>query len=643
MFELHSKYKPAGDQPKAISQLIENIKAGTKEQVLLGATGTGKTYTMANVIESIKKPTLILAHNKTLASQLYGELKSFFPNNRVEYFVSYFDYYQPEAYLPGADTYIDKDSKVNEEIDRMRHSATASLLERDDVIVVSSVSCIYGLGNPNEYKDMTFSIRKKMKITFDEFIYKLIDLQYDRNDIDFKRGTFRVRGDIIDLIIANGDKTGYRFEFFDDEIESIIEFDVLTGKPKTKLKYISIFPASHYVSDPERTKIIAKEILTDMEIEVNKFKSEGKLLEAQRLEQRTKYDVEMLQEVGFCSGIENYTRYLSGLESGQTPYTLFDFFPKDFLLLIDESHVTVPQIRGMYNGDFARKSNLVNYGFRLTSALDNRPLRFEEFEQKKENVIYVSATPGDYEKSHSSGKIVEQIIRPTGLLDPIIEIRKKNNQIDDIIKEIKTNKNKTLITTLTKRMSEDLTTYFKEMGIRVEYLHSEIKTFERIRIIEKLRANKFDVLIGINLLREGLDIPEVSRVIILDADKEGFLRSTTSLIQTIGRAARNEDGRVIMYADNITKSMNEAMSETQRRREQQMKYNKDNGITPMTIIKDIPIFETISEKIDNAKDAKAQKMVISELKAEMHKLSDEMDFENAAKLRDLILEIEGQK
>ncbi len=644
-FKLHSEYKPSGDQPQAIKKLVKNIKDNKRNQVLLGATGTGKTFTMANVIEQVKMPTIILAHNKTLASQLYGELKSFFPENRVEYFVSYFDYYQPEAYIPGSDTYIEKDSAVNEEIDRLRHSATASLFEREDVIIVSSVSCIYALGNPEEYKNLRISLREGMTLEQSDFLYKLIDLQYERNDVDFKRGSFRVRGDIVDVISAQNDKIGYRIEFFGDEIDSIIEFDVLTGKKVQKLKHLMIVPASHYISDPEYVKEITNKIEKDMEKEVAKFKKENKLLEAQRLEQRTKYDLEMIREIGFCSGIENYTRYFSGNEPGATPYTLLDFFPKDYLMIIDESHATLPQVRGMYNGDHARKLNLVNYGFRVNAALDNRPLRFEEFVSKLSYTVYVSATPADYEKEISNKLITEQIIRPTGLIDPPIEIREKENQIDDILKEIKLlkGKSKMLITTLTKRMAEDLTDYLIGKGIKVAYLHSDIKTFERVAIINQLRAGKFDVLIGINLLREGLDIPEVSRVLILDADKEGFLRSETSLIQTVGRAARNSEGKVIFYAQKITKAMQKTIDETNRRREIQMKFNEDNNITPTTVAKSISEIDLISEELNSKKgEKKKTKEMLKDLKLEMERLSLELKFEEAAKIRDIILEIEGK-
>lgn len=648
-FELHSKYSPAGDQPNAIKELLNNIDNGNHHQVLLGATGTGKTFTIANVINEHKKPTLVLAHNKTLASQLYGELKEFFPNNRVEYFVSYFDYYQPEAYLPGNDMYIEKDSKVNVEIERLRHSATASLFEGDDVIVVSSVSCIYGLGSPIDYKEMVFSIRVGQVIDQKAFIYRLIEMQYSRNDIEAKTSTFRVRGDIIEVVSPQNENISYKIEFWDDEIESIKEVNTVTGKTNVKLKHVIIFPASHYVVDNEKIKLIIEEIKKDKDKEVAAFIESGKLLEAQRLKQRTEYDLEMMAEVGFCSGIENYTRYLSGLKEDQTPYTLFDYFPEDFLMVIDESHVTLPQVRAMYNGDRARKQNLVDYGFRLQAALDNRPLRFEEFEQKIHDIIYVSATPSEYEIEKSNNKIVEQIIRPTGLLDPEIDIVPKENQIDHIISTIKDKDvNKVLITTLTKKMAEDLTDYLKEQGIKVAYLHSDIKTLERVQIIKQLRAGKYDVLIGINLLREGLDIPEVDRVLILDADKQGFLRSRTSLIQTIGRAARNSNGRVIMYADKESEAMKEAIAETMRRRNIQIEFNKKNNINPETIQKDIGEFDLLSEneldKLSNKKVNKEdKKLILNDLKREMERQSKELNFEEAARIRDLIIEIESGK
>lgn len=648
-FDLHSKYQPAGDQPKAIEELMYNIEHQHHHQVLLGATGTGKTFTIANVINQHKKPTLVLAHNKTLASQLYGELKEFFPNNRVEYFVSYFDYYQPEAYLPGNDLYIEKDSKINDEIERLRHSATASLFEGDDVIVVSSVSCIYGLGSPVDYKNMAFSVRVGQVIDQKEFIYKLIEMQYSRNDIEAKRSTFRVRGDVIEFVSPQNETVSYKIEFWDDEIESIKEVNTLTGKTIVKLKHVVIFPASHYVVDNERMKPIIEEIRKDKDKEVAAFIAQDKLLEAQRLKQRTEYDLEMMAEVGYCSGIENYTRYLAGLKEDQTPYTLFDYFPEDFLMVIDESHVTLPQVRAMYNGDRARKQNLVDYGFRLQAALDNRPLRFEEFEKKIHDIIYVSATPSAYEVEKSDGHIVEQIIRPTGLLDPEIDIVPKENQIDHIISTIKDPAiNKVLITTLTKKMAEDLTDYLKEQGIKVAYLHSDIKTLERVQIIKQLRGGKYDVLIGINLLREGLDIPEVDRVLILDADKQGFLRSTTSLIQTIGRAARNSNGRVVMYADKESAAMKEAIEETMRRRQIQIAFNQKHGIDPTTIQKDIGEFELLSDNeldtLTNKKASKEEKKnILDDLRREMQKASKELNFEEAARLRDLIIELESGK
>ncbi len=648
-FKLQSKYKPAGDQPKAIEQLYSNINEGKTHQVLLGATGTGKTFTIANLINKHKRPTLVLAHNKTLASQLYGELKEFFPNNRVEYFVSYFDYYQPEAYLPGNDLYIEKDSQINDEIERLRHSATASLFEGDDVIVVSSVSCIYGLGSPIDYKNMAFSIRVGQIVDQKQFIYKLIEMQYSRNDVEAKRSTFRVRGDVIEFVSPQNETISYKIEFWDDEIESIKEVNTLTGKTIVKLKHLVIFPASHYVVDNEKMKPIIKQIAKDKDIEVEKFLSEDKLLEAQRLKQRTEYDLEMMQEVGYCSGIENYTRYLSGLKEDQTPYTLFDYFPEDFLMVIDESHVTLPQVRAMYNGDRARKQNLVDYGFRLKAALDNRPLRFEEFEAKIKNIVYVSATPGEYEIEKANNTIVEQIIRPTGLLDPEIDIVGKENQIDHVISTIKSpDVDKVLITTLTKKMAEDLTEYLKEQGIKVAYLHSDIKTLERVQIIKQLRGGKYDVLIGINLLREGLDIPEVDRVLILDADKQGFLRSTTSLIQTIGRAARNSNGRVIMYADSESQAMKAAIDETMRRRSVQLEFNQKHGIDPTTIEKEIGEFELLSDnELDVLTSKKVnkedKKNIIADLKKEMKTASSDLNFEEAARLRDLIIELESGK
>lgn len=579
-FEIVSKYSPSGDQPQAIKSLVENIESGVKEQVLLGATGTGKTFTIANVVQQVNKPTLVLAHNKTLAGQLYSELKEFFPNNAVEYFVSYYDYYQPEAYVPSSDTFIEKDAKTNDEIDKLRHSATAALLERNDVIVVASVSCIYGIGDPEEYKKMMVSIRVGMEMERNDLLNELVRIQYQRNDIDFHRGTFRVRGDIVEILPIATEKNAIRIEFFGEEVDRIREIDTITGEVLSERKHVVIFPASHFVTGEERMKIALKNIEEELEQQVKYFESEGKLLEAQRIEQRTRYDLEMMAEMGFCSGVENYSGPLSLRERGATPYCLLDFFPEDWLLVADESHVTLPQVRGMYNGDRARKETLVNHGFRLPSALDNRPLQFNEFEDKIHQAIYVSATPGDYELARTD-KVIEQIIRPTGLLDPVIELHPSRGQIDHLVSEIykRIEKNeRVLVTTLTIKMSEELTNYLKELGIKVAYLHSEIKTLERIEIIRDLRIGTYDVLVGINLLREGLDIPEVSLVAILDADKEGFLRSDRSLIQTIGRAARNAQGRVILYADKITGSMRRAMDETARRREIQEKYNEDHGI-----------------------------------------------------------------
>ncbi len=643
-YELVSKYQPSGDQPEAIKALVSGINTGKKEQVLLGATGTGKTFTVANVIKQSNKKTLVLAHNKTLASQLYVELKTFFPNNRVEYFVSYFDYYQPEAYLPGSDTYIEKDSAINEEIERLRHSATASLFESDNVIVVSSVSCIYGLGSPIDYKKMTISLRQGQEIKQKEVIYRLIELQYERNDIEFSRSKFRVRGDVIEVVSSGSENESYRIEFFGDEIDQIMLIDRITGKKIKKLKHMMLYPASHYVADPELIKTTVSKIRSDLKIEVENFVKADKLVEAQRLEQRVNYDLEMMQELGYCSGIENYTRYFTDKQIGEAPYTLIDYFGDDWLLVVDESHVTLPQIRGMYGGDRSRKENLVKYGFRMQAALDNRPLQFDEFKAKINQAIYISATPGDYELEQVNHQVIEQIIRPTGLIDPEIEIRQKEGQIDDIISEINLNTGKTLITTLTKKMAEDLTTYLKQHQIKVAYLHSDIGTIERVQIINSLRKGKFDVLIGINLLREGLDIPEVTRVIILDADKQGFLRSPTSLIQTIGRAARNSEGRVIMYADKKSEAMEIAISETYRRREIQMAFNKKHNINPQTISKDVSgdliddeVFESLSER---KKKKKNQKAVIDELKREMNDAAKRMDFEQAAKLRDLIFELE---
>ncbi len=648
-YDLNSKFSPAGDQPSAIKQLTEGVINGVKDQVLLGATGTGKTYTVANVIANTNKKTLVLAHNKTLASQLYTELKAFFPNNRVEYFVSYFDYYQPEAYIPGSDTFIEKDSKVNDEIDRMRHSATASLFESDNVIIVASVSCIYGLGSPVDYKKMALSLRINQEISMNDVIYKLIDMQYERNDFDFSRLNFRVRGDVVEIVSAYSDSEAYRIEFFGDEVDGIYVIDILTGKKLKELTHMVLFPASHYAIDQSFMKDIVEIIKKDAKEEVASFIAQNKLLEAQRLEQRTNYDIEMMLELGYCNGIENYTRYFTEKNIGDAPFTLLDYFGDDWLLVCDESHVSLPQVRGMYEGDYSRKKNLVEYGFRLKAALDNRPLKFEEFRSKISQAIYISATPGDYELNLTNNVVAQQIIRPTGLLDPIIDIRPKENQIDDIIAEInlvKAKKQKVLITTLTKKMAEDLTDYLKQNGLKVAYLHSDIGTIERVQIINSLRMGKFDVLVGINLLREGLDIPEVSRVLILDADKQGFLRSTTALIQTIGRAARNEEGKVVLYADKISMAMQEAIDETTRRRSIQEKYNLDNNIVATGISKDLSdniLDDNLIEKsLNYKKDKKEQKHIISELKKEMDRASADLDFEKAAELRDLLFELEGR-
>ena len=656
-FELVSNYQPQGDQPKAIDQLVKGINEGRKHQTLLGATGTGKTFTMSNVIKEVNKPTLVIAHNKTLAGQLYSEFKEFFPNNAVEYFVSYYDYYQPEAYVPQTDTFIEKDASINDEIDKLRHSATSALFERKDVIIVASVSCIYGLGSPEEYREMVLSLRTEMEIERNELLRKLVDIQYARNDIDFQRGTFRVRGDVVEIFPASRDEHCIRVEFFGDEIERIREVDALTGEILGEREHVAIFPASHFVTREEKMKKAIINIEEELEERLKALREEGKLLEAQRLEQRTRYDLEMMREMGFCSGIENYSRHLTLRPAGSTPYTLLDYFPDDFLMVIDESHVTMPQIRGMYNGDQARKQVLVDHGFRLPSALDNRPLRFEEFEKHIHNIVYVSATPGPYELEHTP-EMVEQIIRPTGLLDPIIEVRPIEGQIDDLIGEIQQRierNERVLVTTLTKKMSEDLTDYLKEIGIKVTYLHSEIKTLERIEIIRDLRLGKHDVLIGINLLREGLDIPEVSLVAILDADKEGFLRSERSLIQTIGRAARNAEGRVIMYADKITNSMEIAINETKRRREQQEAYNEKHGITPKTInkkIRDVIRATHAAEEQEEyqaKEEPKLSKMtkkerekVIAQMENDMKEAAKALDFERAAELRDLLLELKSE-
>ena len=650
-FELVSEYQPTGDQPQAIADLVKGFQEGNQFETLLGVTGSGKTFTMANVIQQLNKPTLIIAHNKTLAAQLYGEMKEFFPNNAVEYFVSYYDYYQPEAYVPSTDTYIEKDSAINDEIDKLRHSATAALSERKDVIIVSSVSCIYGLGSPIDYQEMVISLRPGMIKDRDEVIHKLIDIQYDRNDMDFKRGTFRVRGDVVEVYPAYSGNEAFRIEFFGDEVDRIQEIDSVTGEVRAQLGHVAIFPASHYVVPKEKMEEAAKNILIELEERVKYFKREDKLLEAQRISERTNFDVEMMRETGFCSGIENYSRHLTGSKPGEPPYTLIDYFPEDFLIIIDESHITLPQVRGMYAGDRSRKQTLVDYGFRLPSALDNRPLNFEEFESKIDQMLFVSATPSVYEEQHELLR-TEQIIRPTGLLDPEISVRPVEGQIDDLIGEV--NKevakgNKILVTTLTKRMAEDLTDYMREVGIRVKYLHSDIDTLERAEIIRDMRLNVFDVLVGINLLREGLDIPEISLVAILDADKEGFLRSETSLIQTIGRAARNAEGHVIMYADNLTDSMKHAIEETERRRKIQQKYNEDHGITPTTIKKAVRDLIAISkaaeekskdmEKDLESMDAKELNKLQKELQKKMHKAAAELNFEEAAQLRDRMLEV----
>ena len=647
MFKIVSKYKPSGDQPNAIKELVKGVEESKKHQVLLGATGTGKTFTIANVIKETNKKTLVLAHNKTLAGQLYAELKELFPENRVEYFVSYYDYYQPEAYIPGTDTYIEKDSSINDEIDQLRHGATSALLSREDVIVVASVSCIYGIGEVEEYKNNTLTLTTGFELERDKVMKKLIDMLYERNDHDFKRGTFRVRGDILEIIPNSEKRNGIRVEFFGDEIDKISEIDSLTGKVKNIIKTVTIFPASHFVTSEEKMKKAIKSIKEELEIRLEELKNENKLLEAQRLEQRTNYDIEMLTETGFCSGVENYSRHLSGRKEGETPNTLMDFFGDDYLLVIDESHVTLPQVRAMYNGDRARKTTLVDYGFRLPSALDNRPLKFEEFEEKTDKIIYVSATPGDYELSLCQNK-VEQIIRPTGLLDPTIEIRKTEGQIDNLIEEIRKRSKKNervLITTLTIRMSEELTKYLKELDIKVAYLHSEITTLERLKIIRELRLGKYDCIVGINLLREGLDIPEVSLIAILDADKEGFLRSERSLIQTIGRCARNKDGHVIMYADRITESMQKAIEETQRRRKIQEEYNKKHNITPKTITKEIREVISNNDEKELKKLEKTKKNDIIDMKSienieeEMKKAAKELDFERAMELRDILFEL----
>lgn len=653
-FELISEYTPQGDQPEAVRQLVEGVQAGKKHQTLLGATGTGKTFTIAHTIAKLGRPTLVIAHNKTLAAQLASEFREFFPNNSVDYFVSYYDYYQPEAYIPSSDTYIEKDSSINEEIDKLRHSATSALFERRDVIIVASVSCIYGLGSPMEYRNLVLSLRVGMEKPRNQILSRLVDIQYQRNDLNFVRGTFRVRGDVLEIFPASRGEQAIRVEFFGDEIERITEIDVLTGELIGEREHVAIFPASHFVTQEETMKIAITNIERELEERLAEFRAQGKLLEAQRLEQRTRYDIEMMKEVGFCSGIENYSGPLTFRERGATPYTLMDYFPDDMLIVIDESHVTLPQIRAMYNGDQARKNVLVDHGFRLPSALDNRPLRFEEFEEKATQLIYVSATPGPYEMEHCN-TMVQQIIRPTGLLDPIIEVRPTKGQIDDLIGEIRdriAKDERVLVTTLTKKMAEDLTDYLKEVGIKVRYLHSDIKTLERMSILRDLRLGTFHVLIGINLLREGLDLPEVSLVAILDADKEGFLRSERSLIQTIGRAARNADGRVLMYGDSITESMDRAIKETERRRSIQIAYNEKHGITPQTIrkkVRDVIEATKVAEsKADYLADAKGKmskrdrEAMIGRLEAEMKEAAKNLQFERAAELRDAILELRAE-
>ena len=656
-FHLASKYEPAGDQPAAIAELVDGVKGGEKAQILLGATGTGKTFTISNVIQEVNKPTLVIAHNKTLAGQLYGEFKEFFPDNAVEYFVSYYDYYQPEAYVPSSDTYIEKDSSINDEIDKLRHSATSSLLERNDVIVVASVSCIFGLGDPREYSQQVVSLRVGMEMDRNELLKSLVDIQFERNDIDFQRGRFRVRGDVVEIFPASRDEHALRVEFFGDEIDRIREVDALTGEIVGETEHVAIFPATHFVTNEEHMEHAISQIQEELEARLKVLRSENKLLEAQRLEQRTNYDIEMMREMGYTSGIENYSRHMDGRQEGEPPYTLLDFFPDDFLLVIDESHVTMPQIRGMYNGDRARKQMLVDYGFRLPSALDNRPLRLEEFEQHVNQIVYVSATPGPYEMEQTE-TVVQQIIRPTGLLDPEVEIRPIMGQIDDLVGEIHERIEKdqrVFVTTLTKKMAEDLTDYFKELGLKVKYLHSDIKTLERTEIIRDLRLGEFDILIGINLLREGIDVPEVSLIAILDADKEGFLRSERSLVQTMGRAARNAEGKDIMYADKITDSMQRAMDETARRRAIQEAYNEEHGIEPKTIIKEIRDLISISKTADkdetvvqldkSYKDLSRQEKadLLMKLEREMKDAAKALDFETAATLRDTILELKAAK
>lgn len=655
-FDLVSKYQPNGDQPEAIRQLVNGINEGRKEQTLLGATGTGKTFTVSNVIQQVNKPTLVIAHNKTLAGQLYGEFKEFFPNNAVEYFVSYYDYYQPEAYVPSSDTYIEKESSVNDEIDKLRHSATSSLIERRDVIVVASVSCIYGLVNPLDYKEHVLSIRQGAEMERNELLRRLVEMQFERNDIDFQRGRFRVRGDVVEIFLASRDSEAIRVEFFGDEIERIREIDVLTGEIKADVEHVPIFPATHFIANADKTREAVNNIKAELEARLKVLREEDKLVEAQRLEQRTNYDMEMMLEMGYCSGIENYSRQMDGRKAGEPPYTLLDFFPDDSMIVIDESHITMSQIRGMYNGDQARKQRLVDYGFRLPSALDNRPLRLEEFEEHVNQIMYISATPGPYELERTP-EVVQQIIRPTGLLDPIIEVRPIHGQIDDLIGEINARSERNervFITTLTKKMSEDLTNYLKEVGIKVKYLHSDIKTLERTEIIRDLRLGEFDVLIGINLLREGIDVPEVSLVAILDADKEGFLRSERSLVQTIGRAARNSNGKVIMYADKMTDSMKAAIDETGRRRATQEAYNKEHGIVPQTIIKEVRDLISITKAVDDSNDYDSaaemindltqaeRKELIVKMEMEMRAAAKELDFEKAANLRDIVLELKAK-